>query len=50
VGVPTPTCDHVVQVPGAVMGRDYFAEGRTLEKLGIGNLSREELLAFLERG
>ncbi len=50
MGVPMPTCDHVVQVVGAVMGRDYFSEGRTLERLGIEHLGREELLAFLERG
>ena len=50
MGVPTPTCDHVVQVAGAVMGRDYFSEGRTLERLGIEHLGREELLAFIERG
>jgi opine dehydrogenase len=50
MGVPTPTCDHVVRVAGAVMGRDYFSEGRTLERLGIEHLGPEELLAFLERG
>ena len=48
--VPTPTCDHVIQVVGAVMGRDYYAEGRTLDALGIGHLSRAQLIDFLDRG
>ena len=50
VDVPTPTCDHVIQVVGAVMGRDYYAEGRTLDALGIGDLSRAQLIDFLDRG
>jgi opine dehydrogenase len=50
MGVPTPTCDHVIQVVNAIMGRDYYATGRTLERLGIGDLSKEELLEFVNGG
>jgi opine dehydrogenase len=49
-GVPTPTCDHLIQVVNAIMDRDFYAEGRTLERLGVGNLSKEDLLAFVNRG
>jgi opine dehydrogenase len=48
--VPTPTCDHVIQVVNAILDRDFYAEGLTLESLGIDNLSKEELLNFVNRG
>ena len=40
----------MIQVVGAVMHQDYFAEGRTLDTLGIGDLDRGELLDFLDGG
>ena len=48
--VPTPTCDHVIKVVSAVMHQDYFASGRTLDTLGIGQLGKRELLEFLNGG
>ena len=50
MGVPTPTCDHVIQVVNTLTDRDFYAEGRTLARLGIDNLSKEELLSFVDRG
>jgi len=49
-GVPTPTCDHLIQMVNALMGRDFYGEGRTLETLGIGDLSKEQLLDLVNRG
>jgi len=49
--VPTPTCDAIIQMAGAIAGRDYAAEGgRTLDALGIGDLSVDALKAYLETG
>ena len=50
MGVPTPTCDHIIRVVSSIADRDVPAEGRTRENLGLGALSREELLAFLAHG
>jgi len=50
VGVPTPTCDHLIQVVNAIMDRDFYAEGRTLESLGLDPLDKEALLGFVNRG
>jgi len=50
LGVPTPTCDHMIQVVNAIVGRDFYAEGLTREKLGIDHLSRDELLRFISEG
>ena len=51
LGVPTPTCDAITQMGGAIAGRDYAAEGaRTLDALGIGGLSVNALRAYLETG
>jgi len=45
--VPTPNMDAVLQLSSTVMGRDYKAEqGRTLEGLGLGNYSAEQLRAL----
>jgi opine dehydrogenase len=46
-GVPTPTCDHLIQVVNSLLGRDFYAEGLTLEKLGLDTMSREEILEYV---
>jgi len=44
VGVETPTIDAIIQVTSVLMARDYASEApRTLDALGIGDLSAEEL-------
>jgi opine dehydrogenase len=48
--VPTPTCDHLIHVVNALTGRDFYSEGRTLERLGIDNLSKGELLSLVNGG
>lgn len=47
-GVKTPLFEGIVSIISAVNGRDYYAEGRTLENLGYGDLSREELIALFK--
>ncbi|HPX70264.1 MAG TPA: NAD/NADP octopine/nopaline dehydrogenase family protein [Bacillota bacterium] len=45
IGVPTPTMEAMTRIVSIIMGRDYFAEApRTLEKIGLGAYSTEDLL------
>ncbi|MGE8656151.1 MAG: NAD/NADP octopine/nopaline dehydrogenase family protein [Achromobacter sp.] len=49
-GVPTPVAQGLLSVASAVTGRDLYAEGRTLEALGLNPLSRAAMAALLARG
>ncbi|MBQ6799412.1 MAG: NAD/NADP octopine/nopaline dehydrogenase, partial [Oscillospiraceae bacterium] len=50
-GVPTPIIDSMIVLAGAMHKKSFFTESRyTLDYLGIGNMSREELLAYLNEG
>lgn len=50
LGVETPTTDSVVHLAEAMMGESYRETGRSLERLGLADCSREEFDAVLERG
>ena len=45
--VPTPLAQAFLTVAGVINGTDYLASGRTLESLGLGGLSPQDLLARL---
>jgi len=45
--VPTPTCDHIIQVVNTLLKRDFYKEGFSLKKLGVDHLNKEQLLNFL---
>ncbi len=49
-GVDTPIAAGLLALASAVTGRDLYAEGRTLENLGLAGLSRAELAALLQEG
>lgn len=49
-GVPTPVAQGLLSVASAVTGRDLYAEGRTLEALGLAQLTRQAMAALLARG
>ena len=49
-GVPTPVAQGLLSVAGAVTGRDLYAEGRTLERLGLDRLSRSGMARLLAEG
>jgi len=49
-GTPTPLADAFVRIGSEVTGRDFTVTGRTLERLGIADVSSETLKAWLRTG
>jgi opine dehydrogenase len=49
-GVATPTMDALIVVGGILNGRDYRAEGLTLERLGLAGLRPDELVPYVDAG
>ena len=49
-GVPTPIAAGLLSIASAVSERDLYAEGRTLENLGLSDLSRTEMQSLLYSG
>ena len=49
-GVVTPAITGLLLVFGALLGRELSGRGRALEHLGLGDLSRREIRAFLQDG
>lgn len=50
VGVATPLADAFLAIGGAVCGEDFRRTGRTLESLGLGGASLDEIRAVLREG
>lgn len=50
LGVPTPMTRVIVDLASAALGYDFWMEGRTLEKLGLKDMTPEEMLTFINRG
>ncbi len=42
-GVPTPNVDAVVQLVSTMLGKDYFADGLTVDDLGIRGMTSEDV-------
>jgi opine dehydrogenase len=49
-GVATPVIDGLIAIGGAMLERDFRAEGRTLETLGLGGAGVEDLRLYAETG
>ena len=49
-GVATPLANAFLAIGGAICGEDFLTGGRTLESLGLGHLSRDELQTLLREG
>jgi opine dehydrogenase len=43
-GIATPVSDAAVTIADALTGRDFFAEGRNLERLGLAGKSPQEII------
>jgi opine dehydrogenase len=49
-GLDLPLINGFLAIGGAITGSDFKATGRTLSRLGLDGLSRDELAAFLQSG
>jgi opine dehydrogenase len=50
LGVPTPISDGINTILSVVEQTDFWAQGRTVDKLGLAGMNREQLLCYLETG
>lgn len=50
LGVPTPVSDGINTILSVVEETDFWASGRTVEKLGLAGLNRDQVLHYLETG
>ena len=48
--VPTPVCHAIVELACAALSRNFWQEGRTAEKLGLTDMTKEELRNYLLHG
>ena len=48
-GIAVPLYQALVTVAGAINGTDYYAVGRTLENLGLGDLQGEQISRYFEK-
>lgn len=46
LGVQIPLFEGIVSILSAATGKDFYGEGRTLENLGLWDLSQQELIRF----
>src|SRR4029079_17623712 len=49
-GVATPVIDGLIALSSAMLGRDFAAEGRSLEHLGLVGCTAEEVRRVFELG
>jgi opine dehydrogenase len=49
-GVPTPAIDALVAIIRSMTGKDFAAEGRTLERLGLRGMSAVEIVRVINEG
>jgi opine dehydrogenase len=49
-GVQAPVAGALLALGGAICGRDFMAEGRSLEALGLADLSQSALASLLRNG
>ena len=49
-GIATPTIDNIIHLASVALGRDFRADGLTLERMGLGGLSKDEFLDILQNG
>jgi opine dehydrogenase len=50
LGIPTPTAQALIHISSVIHDTDYKQGGRTVEKLGLAEMSVEELKRYLMKG
>jgi opine dehydrogenase len=50
LGVPVPSLNAIIHLASVLHRRDYRAEGRTLDKLGLAGLSVQQILRLVVEG
>ncbi len=50
LGVETPIIDAQINLYSSIKKKNFWKEGRTLEDLGIADMSKDQLLSYLESG
>jgi len=48
LGINMAECNRLIEMSGGILERDFYEEGRTLTSLGLDELTKEELLHFVE--
>ncbi|MBM3313682.1 NADP transhydrogenase subunit alpha, partial [candidate division WOR-3 bacterium] len=48
LNAPCPTIELVIRLASVMHGRDYWQEGRTVERLGLAGLSVEEIRRLVD--
>lgn len=49
-GVKTPVIDSMINLASAILQRDFYKTGYTLEYVGMGGMDNEQILAYLHEG
>ncbi len=49
-GVATPTIDAMIHIAGTAVGIDYHRDGLTLERLGLENMTADDVLRYVHEG
>jgi opine dehydrogenase len=49
-GVPTPALDALIAIVRNMTGRDFTAEGRTIERLGMSGMGAAEIVQVMNEG
>jgi opine dehydrogenase len=49
-GVPTPVIDSAIILGSTITKRDFWIQGRTLDKLGLGDMTKEEIINYVNTG
>lgn len=48
LNVPTPTIDSIILLESLMLNKDFMAEGRTAEKLGLSGKTKDEILKMVK--
>ncbi len=50
LGVPTPMTQSMIDFASVALNHDFRVEGRTLDKLGLANMTPDEMCEFVNQG